>query len=101
MIQQKPAPPVPEPAQGKPVASAEQWLGGDRSDRRRLWERLNPRHRKLLRLFARAFVLHQEKARLPEATRARLAAALDELERLAGRVEQLVASIGAHRDPPE
>ncbi len=90
---------LPEPAEGRPVASAEQWLGHNASNRRRLWERLNPRHRKQLRLLARALVLHQEKARLPEAARAKLSAALDELERIANRVEQLLAAL-TNRTPP-
>ena len=97
MIKSQTTEPAPEPQQGNPVASAEQWLGRNRSDRRQLWERLNPRHRKLLRLLARAFVLHQEKAHLPEETRARLAAALDELERLALRIDRLLNSL--HRRP--
>jgi hypothetical protein len=91
--------PAPEPNEGKPVASAEQWLGRNTSDRRKLWERLNPRHRKMLRLLGRALVLHQEKARLPEEMRARLAAALDELERLAHRIEQILATL-ANRTTP-
>lgn len=90
---------LPEPTEGKPVASAEQWLGHNASTRRRLWERLNPRHRKQLRLLARALVLHQEKARLPEALRVRLSAALDELERVTNRIEQLLAML-TNRTPP-
>ncbi len=84
---------LPEPTEGNPVASAEQWLGRNASTRRRLWEQLNPRHRKQLRLLARALVLHQEKARLPEALRVRLSAALDELERVTNRIEQLLATL--------
>ncbi len=46
--------PSPEPAAGRPEISGEQWLGRNASDKRRLWERLNPRHRRMLRLVARA-----------------------------------------------
>jgi anion-transporting ArsA/GET3 family ATPase len=91
---------LPEPAQGKPVASAEQWLGRNASSRQHLWERLNPRHRKQLRLLARALVLRQEKARLPEPARTKLSAALDELERLANRIEQLLAALTNRTPPP-
>jgi hypothetical protein len=72
----------------QPTRSAEQWLGI--GDRRRLWERLNPRHRRLLRVLAHALVLAQDKARLPELARMRLLAALDELERVARRLEQFL-----------
>ncbi len=92
-----------EPATGRPVASGEQWLGRDarsaEAPGRRLWERLNPRHRKQLRLLARALALRQSHARLPEEVRVRLAAVLDELERLAARIERLLASL-ATRTPP-
>jgi len=88
-----------EPAGGRPEASAEQWLGWNTSSKRRLWERLNPRHRKTLRLLAHALVLRQSQARLPEPVRARLLRALHELERLAARIEQLLAAV-ARRAPP-
>jgi len=100
MIRHTPPQILPEPAQGKPVASAEQWLGRNASSRMRLWERLNPRHRKQLRLLARAFVLHQEKARLPEAARMKLSAVLDEVERLANRIDQLLAALTNRTLPP-
>ncbi len=92
-----------EPATGQPVASGEQWLGRHASSPeasgRRLWERLNPRHRKQLRLLARALALRQSQARLPEEVRARLAAATEDLERLATRIERLLAKL-ATRTPP-
>ena len=100
MIHSRIEQPAPEPNEGKPVASAEQWLGRNTSDRRKLWERLNPRHRRLLRLLARALVLRQGKARLPEAERSRLAAALDEVERLARRIEQILATLANRTTPP-
>jgi len=74
----------------RPVASGEEWLGRNRGEKRRLWERLNPRHRKLLRVLATALALRQDKAHLAEPARARLLAAFDELERLAARIEQLL-----------
>ena len=92
-----------EPAAGRPEISAEQWLAGAtgnrEASRRRLWERLNPRHRKQLLLLARAFALRQSPARLPEPLRACLAAALDDLERLVTRLEKLLAAV-ATRTPP-
>ena len=95
--------PTLEPATGRPVASGEQWLGRNASNReasgRRLWEQLNPRHRKQLRLLARALALRQSQARLPEDVRARLAAAMDDLERLAARIERLLATLATRTLP--
>lgn len=91
-----------EPANGRPEVSGEQWLGrsGNSSEApgRRLWERLNPRHRKTLLLLARALVLRQAQARLPEPLRARLVTALEELERLAARIEKLLATLASHHE---
>ena len=92
--------PTLEPATGRPVASGEQWLGRNPKAARRLWERLNPPHRRQLRLLAQALVLRQEKARLPEAVRGKLLAALDELDRLVARIEKLLATV-AIRTPPD
>ncbi len=91
--------PAPEPSSGWPVASGEQWLGRNAGDKRRLWEQLNPRHRKSLLVLARALALRQSSARLPEAFRGRLLALLDEFDRLAARVEKLLAAV-ASRTPP-
>jgi hypothetical protein len=92
-----------EPATGRPVASGEQWLGRNASNRvasrHRLWERLNPRHRKQLRLLARALALRQSQASLPEDVRARLAATLEDLERLAARIERLLATLATRTLP--
>ena len=93
------ATPALEPESGQPVASGEQWLGRNAGLGRRLWERLNPPHRRQLLLLARALVLRQEKARLPETLRAKLLAALDELDRLAARIERLLVAV-ATRTPP-
>jgi len=93
------APPTPEPQSGRPAASGEAWLGRNRSDKRRLWERLNPRHRKDLRLLAEALALQQNHARLPEPLRVRLDAAIADLERLVRRIAALVAEV-ARRTPP-
>jgi acyl-CoA reductase-like NAD-dependent aldehyde dehydrogenase len=82
-----------EMIESKPVVSADQWLGRNTHERRRLWERLNPRHRKQLRLLARALVLRQSKAQLHETLRNKLLAALDEFERLAVRIEQLLRAM--------
>jgi hypothetical protein len=89
----KARPPAAEPAEGQPVASGEQWLGRNADGRRRTWERLNPRHRKALLVLARAFALRQSQARLPEQVQAKLRAIVEEIERLAGRVEKLLAVI--------
>ncbi len=90
--------PTAEMDAARPLASGEQWLGRNASAKRRLWERLNPRHRKQLLLLARALALRQSQARLPEPVRAKLLAALDELERLAARIEKLLAAV-ASRTP--
>jgi hypothetical protein len=89
----KAQPPAAEPAEGQPVASGEQWLGRNVDSRRRTWERLNPRHRKTLLVLARALVLRQSQARLPEQVQAKLHAIVEEIERLASRVEKLLAAI--------
>ena len=91
--------PTLEPATGCPVASGEQWLSRNPHAARRLWERLNPLHRRQLRLVAQALVLRQEKARLPETVRGKLLAVLDELDRLVARIEKLLATV-AIRTPP-
>jgi hypothetical protein len=91
--------PAPEPQNGRPVDTAEGWLGRNRGDKRRLWERLNPRHRKGLRLLAEALALQQARARLPESARCRLEAAIAELERVVRRVSAILAEV-ARRTPP-
>lgn len=88
-----------EPQTGQPAQSGEAWLGRNRNDKRRLWERLNPRHRKELRMLAEALALQQSHARLPEADRLRLDAALGELERLLRRIATALAEV-AGRTPP-
>ena len=89
----------PEPQSGQPAASGEGWLGRNTSEKRRLWERLNPRHRKELRMLAQALALQQNHARLPEATRGRLHAALAELDRVIRRIAGILAEV-ARRTPP-
>jgi hypothetical protein len=86
-------PPSVEPEAGRPAGTGEQWLGQNRSEKRKLWERLNPRNRKQLRLIAEALALQQTHARIPEALRAKLNVATSELERLAGRLSGLLAEI--------
>src|SRR6201993_2619598 len=88
-----------EPETGRPAQSGEAWLGRDRSEKRRLWERLNPRHRKELRMLAEALALQQNHARLPETTRGRLDAALAELDRVIRRIAAILAEL-ARRTPP-
>ena len=95
MIRPTPTQP-PAPSEGnapQPVASGEQYLGRNASAKRRLWERLNPRHRKQLRVLARALVLRQMEGRLPEESRQRLRALVEEFERLLARAEKLLAEL--------
>jgi predicted metal-dependent hydrolase len=93
--------PVAEPEAGRPAGTGEQWLGRNRSAKRKLWEQLNPRSRKQIRLIAEALAQQQAHARLPEALRARLSAAIEELERIAGRIGALLAEIARRRPPTE
>ena len=86
-------PPVAEPETGRPAGSGEEWLGRNRSSKRKLWERLNPRSRGEIRMIAEALALHQMQAQLPEPLRLRLSAAAAEVERLAGRLRGLLAEV--------
>ncbi len=88
-----------EPEAGRPAGTGEEWLGHNRSTRRRLWERLNPRSRGQIRVLAEALALQQTHAQLPESARARLSAAMAELERLVARVRGLLTEV-ARRTPP-
>jgi hypothetical protein len=90
MIRAETKPPAPEPTEGRPVASGDEWLGKNSGTRRRLWERLNPRHRRELHVLARALAMRQTKERIPENIRSQLLASLDDLERLSRRIEQLL-----------
>jgi hypothetical protein len=105
MIAFKPKTPPRESENGRPEISGEEWLGrkpgAQEGSKKRLWDRLSLLHRKQLRLLARAFVLRQSQARLPEPLRVRLIAAIEEIERLAARIERLLAEITARRTPPE
>jgi hypothetical protein len=93
------SPPVAEPVSGRPAGTGEEWLGRNRSSKRRLWERLNPLSRKQIRVIAEALALQQTHAQLPDSVRARLSAAAGEVERLAGRLRTLLAEV-ARRTPP-
>jgi len=90
---------APAPVAGRPAGTGEEWLGRNRSSKRRLWERLNPRSRRQIRMIAEALALQQMHAQLPDSVRARLSAAMDEVERLAGRLRALLAEV-ARRTPP-
>ena len=94
-----PTTPVAEPETGRPAGSGEEWLGRNRSSKRRLWERLNPLSRKQIRVIAEALALQQTHAQLPEPLRARLSATLQELERLVTRIRTLLVEV-ARRTPP-
>src|SRR5947208_16129612 len=78
-------PPRAEPETGRPAGSGEEWLGRNRSSKRRLWERLNPLSRKQIRIVAEALALQQTHAQLPEPLRRHLSAALQEIDRLVTR----------------
>lgn len=88
-----------EPEAGRPAGTGEEWLGRNRSAKRRLWERLNPRHKKELRLIAQALAMQQTHANLPEPLRTRLSQSIEELERLARRIGALLAEV-TRRTPP-
>jgi hypothetical protein len=88
-----------EPEGGRPAGTGEEWLGRNRSAKRRLWERLNPRHRKELRIIAEALAMQQTHANLPEPLRARLSESIEQVERLARRIGALLAEV-TRRTPP-
>lgn len=91
---------TPEPETGRPAESGEAWLGRNRSDKRKLWEKLNPRHRRELRMLAEALALKQTHARLPEPARSRLTAVMAELERVAARIAAILAEVARRTPPP-
>ncbi len=91
--------PEAEPEAGRPAGTGEEWLGRNRSGKRRLWERLNPRSRGQIRMIAEALALQQTHAQLPEPLRARLSATMNEFERLVARARALLAEV-ARRTPP-
>ncbi len=88
-----------EPEAGRPAGTGEEWLGRNRSAKRRLWERLNPRHKKELRVIAEALAMQQTHANLPEPLRARLSESIEQVERLARRIGALLAEV-TRRTPP-
>jgi hypothetical protein len=101
MIQEKPTiDQPPEPQTGRPAQSGEAWLGRNQSEKRRLWERLNPRHRKELRMLAEALALQQNHGRLPEGTRVKLDAALNDWDRIVRRIAAILAEVARRTPPP-
>jgi hypothetical protein len=90
---------VAEPETGRPAGTGEEWLGRNRSSKRRLWERLNPLSRKQIRVIAEALALQQTHAQLPEPLRARLSTTIGEIERLVARTRALLTEV-ARRAPP-
>jgi len=93
--------PVAEPETGRPAGTGEEWLGRNRSSKRKLWERLNPRSRGQIRMIAEALALHQTHAQLPDSVRGRLSAAAGEVERLASRLRALLAEVARQTPPRE
>lgn len=94
------SPPASEPETGRPAGTGEEWLGRNRSSKRRLWERLNPLSRKQIRVIAEALALQQVHAQLPDPLRARLSAALSDLDRLVARLRALLVEV-TRRTPPD
>ncbi|MGC1618135.1 MAG: hypothetical protein WA765_06550 [Candidatus Acidiferrum sp.] len=82
-----------EPETGRPAGTGEEWLGQNRSAKRRLWERLNPRHKRELRVIAEALAMQQTHANLPEPLRERLSQSVEEVERLARRIGALLTEV--------
>jgi hypothetical protein len=91
--------PAAEPEAGRPAGSGEEWLGRNRSSKRRLWERLNPLSRKQIRVIAEALALQQTHAQLPETLQRRLSLAVGELDRLVTRIRALLVEV-TRRTPP-
>ncbi len=100
MIKQDAPTPQTEPQAGRPAETAESWLGHNHSDKRKLWERLNPRHRRELRMLAEALALQQLHARLPEQARLKLDTALADLERVTRRIAAILAEVARRTPPP-
>src|SRR5260370_1320183 len=97
---QNPAP-VAEPETGRPAGTGEEWLGRNRSSKRRLWERLNPRSRRQIRLIAEALALQQTHAQLPDSVRGRLSAAGDGCELVRkDKIESIIPSTPAGKPEP-
>ena len=94
-IREKPA----EPGSGRPTGSAEEWLGRNCDGKRRLWERLNPRHRKALHTLAEALAAQQAHARLEDEIRSKLSQFSAEIERLAGRATALLLEVARRTRP--
>ena len=88
-----------EPGSGRPIGSAEEWLGRNRDGKRRLWGRLNPRHRKALHALAEALAAQQTHARLEDETRIKLGQLLADVERLANRAANLLAEVARRTRP--
>ncbi len=88
-----------EPETGRPTGSAEEWLGRNRDGRRRLWERLNPRHRKVLRILAEALAAQQSHARLEEEIRGKFSQLQADVERLANRATAFLAEVARRTRP--
>jgi len=88
-----------EPTTGRPAGSAEEWLGRNRGEKQRLWERLNPRHRKSLRLLAEALAAQQTHAKLEDSTRGKLSQLLADVEHLAARAVTILAEVARRTRP--
>ncbi len=88
-----------EPESGHPAGTGEEWLGWNRSSKRRLWERLNPRSRKQIRMIAEGLALQQNHAQLSDFAKSKLSACMAEVERLAVKIRKILEEV-ARRTPP-
>ena len=88
-----------EPGAGRPTGSAEEWLGRNRDGKRRLWERLNPRHRKSLHILAEALAAQQSHAGIEEGMRGKLSQVQADVERLASRASALLVEVARRARP--
>ncbi|MBS1840045.1 MAG: hypothetical protein JSS69_17100 [Acidobacteria bacterium] len=88
-----------EPGTGRPTGSAEEWLGRNRDGKRRLWERLNPRHRKSLHILAEALAAQQSHAQLEEGMRGKFSQLQADVERLVNRASTLLAEVARRTRP--
>jgi hypothetical protein len=88
-----------EPGTGRPTGSAEEWLGRNRGGKRRLWERLNPRHRKVLRILAEALAAQQSHVKLEEEMRGKFSQLRADVERLANRATVFLVEVARRTRP--
>ena len=92
--------PAGEQESARPASTGEEWLGRNRSEKRKLWERLNPRSRRQLRILGEVLAAQQTHGQMPDVLRQKLSAIAADVERLVFRASQLLKSLGKQL-PPE